>query len=259
MSEDGLLSALKESESLKESEKPKTSFSKARIEKIGKEFNESRHKFSKSKINEIRRNLYDTENEKSLFESRINEIERNLTELEENLSKTKKYYDYDDIEYRGIRNVKDLFDLSIDEDYYKPIITKGAFNNNYVQYESKGDKGKNLSIKKYFKMIRPYLSDIINDHKTQGKWRIHSGNKIIEQKTQSEWKIQLTMAINFISSKDSDEIRTMYTKSNNMEIMMGSETDKIIEELFKSFLQKYQERIEESMRGSEFVYDSVDG
>ena len=67
--------------------------------------------------------------------------------MKENLSKTKKYYDYDDFEYRGIRNVKDLFDLSIDEDYYKPIITKGAFNNNYIQYESKGDKGKNLSIK----------------------------------------------------------------------------------------------------------------
>ena len=31
-------------------------------------------------------------------------------------------------------------------------------------------------------MIRPYLSDIINDHKTQGKWRIHSGNKKIEHK-----------------------------------------------------------------------------
>ena len=51
----------------------------------------------------------------------MKEIERNLTELEENLSKTKKYYDYDDIEYRGITNVRDLFDLSIDEDYYKPI------------------------------------------------------------------------------------------------------------------------------------------
>ena len=44
--------------------------------------------------------------------------------------------------------MKDLFDLSVDEDYYKPIITKGAFNNNYIQYESKGDKGKNQS-KKY--------------------------------------------------------------------------------------------------------------
>ena len=70
-------------------------------------------------------------------------------------------------------------------------------------------------------MIRPYLSDIINDHKTQGKGRIHSGNKITEHKTQSEWKIKLTMAINFISSKDSDEIRTVHTKSNNVEIMMG--------------------------------------
>ena len=66
------------------------------------------------------------------------------------------------------------------------------------------------------------------------------------------------MAINFISSKDSDETRTMHTKSNNVEIMMGSETDEIIEDLFESFLQKYQEGLEQSMRGSEFAYDSVD-
>ena len=66
------------------------------------------------------------------------------------------------------------------------------------------------------------------------------------------------MAINFISSKDSDETRTMHAKSNNVEIMMGSETDEIIEELFKSFLQRYQEGLEESMRGSEFVFDAVD-
>ena len=50
----------------------------------------------------------------------------------------------------------------------------------------------------------------------------------------------------------------MHTKSNNVEIMTGSETDEIIEDLFESFLQKYQEGLEESMRGSEFVYDSVD-
>ena len=153
----------------KKRKKTKTNFSTAGIGKIRKEFNESRHKFSKSKINEIKRNLCGIENEKGLFESTIKETERNLTELGENLSKTKKYYDYDDIEYRGIRNVKDLFDLSMDEDYYKPIIAKGTFNNNYIQYESKGDKGKNLSIKKYLNMIKPYLDDIINDHKAQGK------------------------------------------------------------------------------------------
>ena len=185
MSEDELLGALTLSKPIRKGKKPKK-ISEARIEKIRKEFNESRHKFSKSKINEIRKNLNEIESEKNLFEPKIKEIERNLTELEENLSKTKKYYDYDDIEYRGIRNVKDLFDLSIDEGYYKPIITKGAFNNNYIQYESKGNKGKNLSLKKYLNMIRPYLSDIIYDHKTQGKWRIYSDNKIIQHKTQSE-------------------------------------------------------------------------
>ena len=107
-------------------------------------------------------------------------------------------------------------------------------------------------------MIKPYLSDIINNHKTRGLVRYHSGNKSWLEETSSEWKIQLTMEINFISSKDPDETRTMHTKSNNVEIMIGSETDKIIEDLFESFLQKYQEGLEESMRRSEFVYDSVD-
>ena len=114
-----------------------------------------------------------------------------------------------------------------------------------------------IYLKKYLKMIKPYLSDIINNHKTRGLVRYHSGNKSWLEESSSEWKIQLTMAINFISSKDSDETRTMHTKSNNAEIMIGSETDEIIEDLLESFLQKYQEGLEESMRESEFVYDSV--
>ena len=60
-------------------------------------------------------------------------------------------------------------------------------------------------------MIRPYLSDIINDHKTQG-----------------EWKNQLTLPINIISSKDSDETRIIYTKRDNIEIMTGNKTNEII-------------------------------
>ena len=137
--------------------------------------------------------------------------------------------------------------MSIDEDYYKPIIARVAFNGCYIQYESKGDKGKNLSIKEYLNIIKPYLSDIRNDHTTRGLVRYHSGNKTWVEETSSEWKIQLTMAINFISSKDSDKARTTHTRSNNVEIMMGSETDEIIEDLFESFLQKYQDRLEESL------------
>ena len=66
------------------------------------------------------------------------------------------------------------------------------------------------------------------------------------------------MIINFISSKDSHDIRTMHTKSNNIEIMMGNETDEIIEELFESLLQRYQAGLEEKMKENEFVFDSVD-
>ena len=72
-------------------------------------------------------------------------------------------------EYKGIRDIKDLFDLSVDKDYYTPIITSGAFNNNYIHYESEGNKDKILTINEYLKMTKPYLSDIINDHKTRGE------------------------------------------------------------------------------------------
>ena len=72
--------------------------------------------------------------------------------------------------------------------------------------------------------------------------RVHSRNEVINYETQfREWKIQVTMAINFISSKDSKETRTMHTKSDNIEIMMVSKTDEIINECFDSLLQKYQD------------------
>ena len=54
-------------------------------------------------------------------------------------------------------------------------------------------------------MINPYLSDLINNHKITGLVRYCSGNKSWLEESSSEQKIQLTMAINFISSKDSDE------------------------------------------------------
>ena len=63
---------------------------------------------------------------------------------------------------------------------------------------------------------------------------------INNHKTRREWKIQLTMRINFISHKDSEVTRTMYTKSRNIEIMKGNETDETIKKLFESLLQNYQ-------------------
>ena len=86
------------------------------------------------------------------------------------------------------------------------------------------DEDKNLSIEEYPDKIKLYLSDMIINHKIKKeKWKIHSAYTIVEHKTQGEFKIQLAMEINFISAKrDSDEARTMRTKSNNIAVIMGS-------------------------------------
>ena len=51
--------------------------------------------------------------------------------------------------------------------------------------------------------------------------------------------------------------RVMYTRSDNEEFMSGSDTDEVIKLLFTSFLQKYQENLQNKMRGSDFEFDGV--
>ena len=77
-------------------------------------------------------------------------------------------YDFaDDDEYRKIGSIRTLF-KELDSDYYKPIRTDGGFagrNKSYIEYTSKGDRYENLSPKEYLNVIRPYLRDLINEHK----------------------------------------------------------------------------------------------
>ena len=70
-------------------------------------------------------------------------------------------------------------------------------------------------MKKYLNMIKLYLSDVINNHK-------------------DEWKIQLSMRINFVPSIDyedyedfkySSKPRIIYTNSDAVVIVIGYETD----------------------------------
>ena len=66
------------------------------------------------------------------------------------------------------------------------------------------------------------------------------------------------MKINFVSSlPDSNETRIMHAKSDNVEIMMSSKTEEVIKELFESLLNRYQEKLDKSMKGSHFTFDSV--
>ena len=246
MSKEKTLSGLSKSGSVESANSlSKNSFDDKRLKKIREDFNELRERFLKPQIREIRKILYYIKNPKNHSTElhstqKVKEIKESLFTLEERLSNFKKYCFQDDFKYRNIGDIRNLFNgvalNGIDENYYKPIRTKSAFNGNYIEYESKGDKDKNLSPKEYLDMIRPYLSDIINNHKTPKNLRVHSSNEVIDYETQfGEWKIQLTMSINFISSKDSDETRNMHTKSYNIEIMMGSETHDIIDELLNLF------------------------
>ena len=70
--------------------------------------------------------------------------------------------------------------------------------------------------------------------------------------------MQLTIEVNFISLKPgSDETRIMNTRSDNVEIKFDDDNDDIIEQLFESLLQKYEENLQNKMTGSEFELDGV--
>ena len=95
----------------------KLKLSKKSIKDIRKDLNKSRHMFSGSKIKQIRKNLYDIKNPRILSWSKINEIEKDLIELEGSLSKLNKYYNYNNIEYKRIRDIENLFG-EFDDDCY---------------------------------------------------------------------------------------------------------------------------------------------
>ena len=69
--------------------------------------------------------------------------------------------------------------------------------------------------------------------------------------------MQLAIAINFISSKDNDEQRVMHSKRDNIEIMDNGKVDQVIDKLFKSLQNRYENNLEHSVKGKEFVYDYV--
>ena len=138
-----------------------------------------------------------------------------------------------------------MFDADNNEDYYQPILVNSSSTENYEYYENRGDKDKNISIEQYLDMIKPYLSDLINE------------NKAIETSS-NEWKIQINMHINFVSSNDTGEIRTVFVWSDNEEIRLGNETDDIVKRLISSFLNNYQKEEIILRNGSNSVFESVD-
>ena len=140
-----------------------------------------------------------------------------------------------------IENVRHLFTI-LD---YEAILIKTGFDNNndnnynHLEYMSNGNNS--LSFDEYLELIKPYLNDLVNLYKAKG-----------------EWKLQLSAEISFVSqTPGSDETCIMYSRSIPEEIMSGSETEEIMEKLIKSLLQKYQDNLQNKMKGSDFIFNGV--
>ena len=84
--------------------------------------------------------------------------------------------------------------------FYEPKRVSNFWNSNNIEYEGNGDKNRNLSLDEYLNKIETYLR-----------------NTIINLQNSDTWKIQLTIAINFISSKYTEEERVIHLSSDNIE------------------------------------------
>ena len=100
--------------------------------------------------------------------------EENIIKSTSNFFKLEK--ENEAIKDRAVRDIGILFKQG--NDYYKPRRIGIIWNNNYIKYESSGDRNKNLSVKEHLNKIKPYSRD-----------------KTINLQQLDAWKIKLRIAI----------------------------------------------------------------
>ena len=108
------------------------------------------------------------------------------------------------------RDIKNLSEHEQEENYYKLVRVSNFWSNSYIECKNNGDRNKVLLVEEYLNKIRPYLKDI---------------NHL---KNSFTWKIQLTIANNFISFIDNDEEQIMHSKSDKIETMTNDDADEVI-------------------------------
>ena len=156
-SNDELLQTIKENKTLKQHK------NKERIDSIREDFKNLSYKLSKSELKDIKSTLSTIEKTKKISTKKTSKY---LDKLDKRILELDKYKSYDSFEYKGIKDIENLFTTTINEDYYKPKLVSSGYKNKYVQYLSKGDR--TLSIPEYFSLIEKYLRDLIDEYKDQG-------------------------------------------------------------------------------------------
>ena len=75
--------------------------------------------------------------------------------------------DYKDDNYANLQDIEYTFnDL---DDYYKPILAQGLFNNNYQRYYCRGDPTRKMSIDNYLDNVIPYIKLLIDQKNYMNK------------------------------------------------------------------------------------------
>ena len=101
-------------------------------------------------------------------------------------------------------------------------------NNNYIEYTSKGDRYEN-----HLNMIRPCSRNLINEHKPIVELNNdNNNNNNNNNANRGEGKIQLRMQNSCISTKSFGETRTIHSKSEQVEVFIGSDTEHVIDKFF---------------------------
>ena len=131
-----------------------------------------------------------------------------------------------------------LFELG-EKYYYEPKRVTSFWNKNYIEYDSNSDKHGNLSLDEYLNKTRPQLKNII-----------------INPQNSDAYRIQLTIEMNSISSKDGYEERVMHSGSSNTKYSLYGDANNVVDQLIKSLCSRYQKNLETLMKGSNFISES---
>ena len=246
------LELVKSQQKLIKSIKPQQKLTKQT--KSQRELIKSQRKLKKQKqTRKIRNSFYNIDKK---LDKKINNTNDDLIENIRDLFNTNADKKINNTNDDFIENIKDLFNNKLDkkinnnntnDDYienirdlftildYEPLLIKSGFDNNYLEYMS--NVNDLLSLNEYLELIKPYLYDLTNVHKAKGEWK---------------------MEISFISQKpNSNEVCVMFTRSTPEEFMIGRETEEVTEKLIMSILQKYQDNLQNKMKGSDFIFNGI--
>ena len=210
-----------------------------KIHSIKALFDNKRASLSIDDINDIRKQIY--ENVKRYDTYKANKIanKKQRTTFKDLKASLNELYDHIlNIETSHVDDTYHLEDLYEHSAYYMPTAVAQAFDGSYVKHHVSGDNTSSMG--QYFNKIWYYLHNLVNNYKKKG-----------------EWKVQLSMHVIFSNIISANKTDILHTKSDNVEILKGYDTNTIINELKNSLVSRYQEGLEHKLNGSNYVFDHI--